>query len=178
MRLAGHLKQRGKKTAIISLDTLKLGAAEQLAQFARIMGLGLKVSQGRDEFREARELFGTADHVLVDTSTRDFLPGGRRKASSSALTESGAMNLLVLPAPTKTEDLVAAFQAATGPFLWGIALTKLDETVNLGNIFNFIRSFGPVFAYFSNGHKAPEDFLEAAPDRLMDLWLRPVMEGK
>jgi flagellar biosynthesis GTPase FlhF len=177
MRLAGFLKQRGKKTALISMDTVKLGAAEQLTQFARIMGLGLKISQSREEFMEARELFNSADHVLVDTSTRDFLKSSKRKDLTSALTETGAMNLLVLPASIKTEDLEEAFLAASGPFLFGLAVTKLDETRNLGNIFNFIRSHGPVFAYFSNGHKAPEDFFEAQPDRLIDLWLRPVLSS-
>jgi flagellar biosynthesis GTPase FlhF len=175
MRLSAHLRQKGRKVALISLDTLKLGAAEQLAQFARIMGLGLKVAQGAEEFMEARELFRPADHVLVDTSTRDFLPGPGRKGLAQALAGAGAMGLLALPAPTKAEDLAAAWKAASGPFLWGVALTKLDETRALGNVLDFVRSEGPVFAYFSNGHKAPEDFFEAGADRLLELWLKPVI---
>jgi flagellar biosynthesis protein FlhF len=171
MKLAGSLRQRGRKTALISLDTLKLGAAEQLAQFARIMGLGLKVAQNRAEFREARELFADHDHVLIDTSTRDFFGGAGRTDLTAALAESGAQRLLVLPASLKAEDLGAAYEEAAGPFLFGLALTKLDETVALGSVFNFIRSFGPVFAYFCFGHKAPDDFSEAAPERLTEWWL-------
>jgi flagellar biosynthesis protein FlhF len=175
MRLSTLFKQRGKKTALISLDTLKLGAAEQLTQFARIMGLGLKIAQNREEFLEARELFASYDHTLIDTSTRDFHSRGKRRDLTHALSESGALNLLVLSASLKTEDLGLAYSSQSGPLLWAIALTKLDETSYLGNVFNFIRSFGPLFAYFSNGHKAPEDFLEASPDKLIDLWLKAVI---
>jgi flagellar biosynthesis protein FlhF len=175
MRLSAFLKQKGKKVALISLDTLKLGAAEQLTKFARIMGLGLKVSQSRKEFLEARDLFGSYDHVLVDTSTRDFQGGSRRVELTQALSESGAVNLLVLPAPMKFEDLSSSYESHSGPLLWGTVLTKLDETKTLGNVFNFIRSFGPLFAYFSNGHKAPEDFIEAKADKLIDLWLSSVI---
>jgi flagellar biosynthesis GTPase FlhF len=174
MRLASHLRQRGRKVALISLDTLKLGAAEQLTQFARIMGLGLKVAQGPEGFQEARELFQPADHVLVDTSTRDLQPGPGGRGIPAALSGAGAMGLLALPAGSKAEDLSAAWKAASGPLLWGVALTKLDETQGLGNVLDFARSVGPLFAYFSHGPRAPEDFFEAEADRLLDLWLAPV----
>jgi flagellar biosynthesis GTPase FlhF len=170
MKTAAFLKQKGRKCAIISLDTLKLGAAEELLQFARIMGLGLKICQSRAEFSEARELFEGADRILVDTSTRDFFPPSG-KDLPGALAESGAANLLVLPATHKSQDLAASWRVAAGPFLMGAVLTKLDETVSLGGVINFARSVGPVFAYFSKGYKSPGDFMAADADALMDLWL-------
>jgi flagellar biosynthesis protein FlhF len=171
MKLAALFRQQGRKCAIISLDTLKLGAAEELLQFARIMGLGLKICQSRAEFAEARDLFEGADRILVDTSTRDFFPGPSGKDLPGALAESGAGNLLVLPATHKSQDLAAAWRSAAGPFLMGTVLTKLDETVSLGGVVNFARSMGPVFAYFSKGYKSPGDFAPADPEDLMDLWL-------
>jgi flagellar biosynthesis protein FlhF len=171
MKAATLFRQRGRRCAIISLDTLKLGAAEELLQFARIMGLGLKLCQSRGEFAEARELFEGADRILVDTATRDFFPGPSGKDLPGALAESGAGNLLVLPATHKSQDLAAAHRAAAGPFLFGTVLTKLDETVSLGGVVNFARSMGPVFAYFSKGYKSPGDFAPADPDALIDLWL-------
>jgi flagellar biosynthesis protein FlhF len=171
MKVAALMKQKGRKCAIISLDTLKLGAAEELLQFARIMGVGLKFCQSRTEFAEARELFEGADRILVDTSTRDFFPGPSGKDLPGALAESGSANLLVLPATHKSQDLAHAWKAAAGPFLMGAVLTKLDETVSLGGVINFARSVGPVFAYFSKGYKSPGDFAPADPEALMDLWL-------
>ena len=68
MKLATSLKLSSKKVAIIGLDTVRLGAAEQLTQFARIMGLGLKVSETREEFRKARDLFEGAAYILIGTN--------------------------------------------------------------------------------------------------------------
>jgi flagellar biosynthesis protein FlhF len=175
MRLAHLFAKKGKKVALISLDTLKLGASEQLSRFARISGLGLKVCQTKEEFKEARELFEGADRVLVDTSTRDMLsPKG---GLSGLLSEAGAYFLLCLPASMKDEDLSAAWKAAEGPFLLGAVLTKLDETKNLGNVISFAKLIGPIFAYFKAGSKSPEDFSPADPERLVSLWLRNV-EGR
>jgi flagellar biosynthesis protein FlhF len=174
MKLSTQYKQRGQKVALISLDTLKLGASEQLARFARIMGLGLKVCQNKDEFREARELFSDADKVLIDTSARDILSPIPHRDAWGLLAESGVSSLLALPAVMKSEDLVSFYEAAKGPFLTGVVLTKLNETLNLGNIFNFVKQSGPIFAYFSLGLKSPEDFIAADPERLLGLWLRKV----
>ncbi|MDR2460674.1 MAG: hypothetical protein LBE38_07835 [Deltaproteobacteria bacterium] len=172
MRLSALLKQKGQKVALISLDTLKLGAAAELTQFARIMGLGIRVCQNRQEFKEARELFEGADKILIDTSTRDFLAQSPRADLVGALAEIGAYNLLVLPASLKSEDLESAYRGAVGPFLLGSIITKLDETKKLGNLFNFAKSLGPIFAYLSVGYKTPEDFIPADPQKLLELWLK------
>jgi flagellar biosynthesis protein FlhF len=172
MKLAALYKQKGLKVALISLDTIKLGASEQLTRFARIMGLGLKVCQNKGEFREARELFSDADKVLVDTSARDILSPPSNKDMVGTLAESGVFTLLALPANLKSEDLISNYEAARGPFLTGVVLTKLDETLKLGNVFNFVKQSGPIFAYFSLGLKSPEDFRPANPEKLLDLWLK------
>jgi flagellar biosynthesis protein FlhF len=170
MKMAARLRQKGKKLAVISLDTVKLGAVEQITQFSRIMGLGLKVCQSPAELLEARDLFANLDHVLVDTSTRDFLGPSRRKDLVGALSGMGAMNYLVLPATLKAEDMESGYLEARGPFLLGVVLTKLDETLHLGNVLNFARSMGPIFAYLSLGPK-PEDFSPFDPSRFLDRWL-------
>jgi flagellar biosynthesis protein FlhF len=174
MKLSGLYKQKGLKVALISLDTLKLGASEQLGRFARIMGLGLKVCQNREEFREAKELFSDADKVLIDTSARDILAPSPQKDVRGLLFESGVSFFLSLPAVMKSEDLIAFYEAAKGPFLTGVILTKLGETLNLGNVFNFVKQSGPIFAYFSLGLKSPEDFIAADPEKLISLWLRKI----
>jgi flagellar biosynthesis protein FlhF len=172
MKLAAFLRQKGLKVAAISLDTVKLGAAEQLAQFARLAGLGLKVCQSRAEFNEALDLFSDCDHALVDTSARDFLGKSPQKDLKGVLAESGAFHFLVLPASLKSEDLAEAYRGAKGPFLLAVILSKLDETRNLGSVFNFLRAQSPTLGYFSNGYKPPEDFMVASCSKLLELWLQ------
>ncbi|MDR1871606.1 MAG: hypothetical protein LBS60_06705 [Deltaproteobacteria bacterium] len=172
LKLAALAQKRGLKTAAITLDTLKLGAAGQLAQYARIMGLGLRACQSRAEFNEAREIFEETDLILVDTSTRD-LKGAKKL---DLLEGSGAMTLLALPANLKTGDLLEASQKAAGPDLWGVALSKLDETKTLGGLVSLIIRAGPSLAFFSTGPGVAEDFGPAKADKFLDLWLGPTIE--
>jgi flagellar biosynthesis protein FlhF len=167
VKLAALAIKKGLTASAITLDDLKLGAAGQLAQYARILGLGIKACQTRAEFDEAREIFEGTDLLLVDTSTRDF----QAKGEKAILAGSGVKNLLVLPASLKTEDLFASYANAFSPDLWGVALSKLDETKTLGGPVAFAIKAGPKFGFFSDGPKIPEDFMAASPDRLLDQWL-------
>ncbi|MDR1577230.1 MAG: hypothetical protein LBT86_03215 [Deltaproteobacteria bacterium] len=172
VKLAALAQKKGLKVSAITLDTLKLGAAGQLAQYARIMGLGLKACQSRAELDEARELFDNADLILVDTSTRDFLGAGQLEL----LAGTRAQTLLVLPANLKTEDLMEVYQRAMGPDLWAVVFSKLDETKTLGGLLSLIIRVGPSLGFFSTGPRIPEDFSVAQADKFLDLWLAPQME--
>lgn len=171
VRLAVHCQKKGRRVSVITLDTLKLGAVEQLSQYARILGLGLRACQNKTEFLETIDLFQGSDLILVDTNTRDF--AGRRAGDdlSAALLEAGAKRLLVLPAGLKIEDLEALYERLAGPTLLGLVLTKLDETRGLGNVMGFLAGLGPPLAFFCTGPRTPEDFLPADAERLLDYWL-------
>ncbi|MDR1545675.1 MAG: ATP/GTP-binding protein [Deltaproteobacteria bacterium] len=172
-RLAAHCQKRGLKVSAVTLDTYRLGAAEQLIQYARIMGLGLKVCQNRAELAEALELFQDDDLLLVDTSARHFASGA--DDLSAALREAGAGRLLTLPAGAKRADLEECFERQAGPGFFAAALTKLDETRGLGDVMDFLADKKPLLAFFSAGPKTPEDFLAARADWLLDLWLEPAL---
>jgi flagellar biosynthesis protein FlhF len=171
VRLAAYCQKRGQKVSAITLDTLKLGAAEQLSQYARIMGLGLKACQNCQQFEEALEIFEGSDVVLVDTNTRDF--GGKTATDdlAKAVASAGGRFLLVLPVSLKSEDLSWFHEKLAGPDLLGLVLTKFDESRNVGNVLNFLASHGPSLAFFSAGPRTPEDFQPAKAERLIDFWL-------
>ncbi|MDR1309844.1 MAG: hypothetical protein LBL95_08135, partial [Deltaproteobacteria bacterium] len=173
VRLAAWYQKKGRKVSAITLDTLRLGAAEQLAQYARIMGLGLKACQNVAEFQEANELFRDDDLVLVDTNSRDFAAKGGPDDLASALAGAGARRLLVLPAGLKNEDLEDLHRRLAGPSLLGLVLTKLDETRGLGNVMGFLAGQGAPLAFLSTGPRTPEDFQAAKAESLLDYWLDP-----
>ncbi|MDR1922386.1 MAG: hypothetical protein LBS31_11710 [Candidatus Adiutrix sp.] len=171
VNLAAFYRQRGLKAAAITLDTLRLGAAEQLTQYARILGLGVRVCQNHEEFREARELFETADIVLIDTPGRGFQKSEGRQDLTQYLEEAEAPVLLVLSAAMKENDLARALELARGWRKAGLVLTKFDETETLGNVIGLVMAQAPRLAFFALGPKTSEDFVMATPDKLLDLWL-------
>jgi flagellar biosynthesis protein FlhF len=171
VRLAAFCQRRGQKVSAITLDTLKLGAVEQLGQYARVMGLGLKACQGRAQFEEALEIFEGSDVILVDTNPRDLGPDKGQGELRGALVAAGAKLLLTLPAGLKAGDLRSLHARLAGPGLLGLVLTKLDETGSLGDAMGFLLGGAGPLAFMSAGPRIPEDFQAAKADRLLDHWL-------
>jgi len=178
VNLAAFYRQRGLKAAAITLDTLKLGAAEQLTQYARILGLGVRVCQSREEFREALEIFETSDLVLIDTPSRGFQKDEGRRELAAYFDEAEASALLVLPATLKEGDLAAALAKGRAFREAGLAVTKFDETESLGSLVGFLMTRAPRLAFFTLGPKTSEDFVMADSDRLLDLWLGEVAKSQ
>lgn len=174
VNMAAFYRQRGLKAAAITLDTLKLGAAEQLTQYARILGLGVRVCQNREEFREALEIFEGSDLVLIDTPSRGFQKEEGRRELAAYFDVAEAGTLLVLPATMKEDDLAAALAKGRAFRELGLVVTKFDETESLGSLVGFLITRAPRLAFFALGPKTSEDFVMAAPDRFLDLWLGEV----
>jgi flagellar biosynthesis protein FlhF len=171
VRLAAFCQRRGLKVSAITLDTLRLGAAEQLGQYARIMGIGLKACQNKSQFDEALEIFEGSDVVLVDTNSRDLGQPTLTGETCRALMGAGARLLLAVPAGLKTSDLFALHARLAGPDLLGLVLTKLDESLALGNVVTFLAGSAAPLAFISSGPRIPEDFQAATADRVISFWL-------
>ncbi|MDR3038334.1 MAG: hypothetical protein LBV21_03435, partial [Candidatus Adiutrix sp.] len=171
VNLAAFYRQRGRKVAAVTLDTVRLGAAEQLTQYARILGLGVAVCQNREEFASALELFENNDVVLIDTPGRSFQKPESRRDLAAYFDQAGAAALLVLPATMKEADLSAALARARGFKEVSLVLTKLDETTSLGGLMSFIIAGAPRLAFYSLGPRPADDFIMATAEKFMDLWL-------
>jgi flagellar biosynthesis protein FlhF len=157
--------------AAITLDTVRLGAAEQLTRYARVLGLGVSVCQTREEFAAALELFANHDVVLIDTPGRGFQKPEGRRDLAAFFDQAGAGALLVLPATMKESDLAASLVKARGFKDLSLILTKFDETGSLGELMSFIISGAPRLAFFGLGPKTPEDFVLATAEKFLGLWL-------
>ena len=172
VNLAAFFRLKGKKVAAITLDTIRLGAAEQLTQYLRIMGIGLKICESNPELKEALEVFESQDIILIDTPSRNFQSEDLRLKMTDTLELASASTLLVVPATMKSSDLNQALKKGRGWPLAGVIISKLDETGNFGNLIEFLIESAPDLAFFSEGPKTTEDFKVADLSHLMDLWLK------
>lgn len=178
VNLAAFYRQRGLSVAAVTLDTLRLGAAEQLTQYARIMGLGVRVCQSHEEMAEALELFESQDLLLIDTPGRAFQKREGRQELNVYFNQAQASTLLVVSAGQKERDLKAALVAARTFREAGLVITKFDETESVGDLVGFIITEAPRLAFFSLGTKTSGDFIQAGQDKFIDLWLRPPSQDK
>ena len=161
--------QHGQRNvALVTTDTYRIGAQEQLLNFARILGVPLHTANDHDEL--GRILAGLYDKklVLIDTagmSQRDL----RLTEQFATLKESSPIirTYLVMSANTQLaamDEVVRTFGSAD---LAGAIVTKLDEAANLGGAITVaIRHQLPI-VYVATGQRVPEDLQPARAHRLV-----------
>ena len=154
---------------LVSTDTYRIGAREQLLTFARILGAPMHVAENARELRAVLDTLGAKKLVLIDTagmSQRDL-----RLANQFATLRVDGYQIdtyLALSAAAHRDTMAEAMRVFAAANPKALILTKLDEASVLGPALSLaIRARLPV-AYLSDGQRVPEDFHPAANKRL---WL-------
>ena len=161
---------RRKRVGLVSLDTFRLGATEQIKTYARIIGLPVRIAQDKEELQQALDLFEHMDVVLIDTAGRCLCREEAYGELSGLLQGIDDLRtLLVLSACTKGLDIAATLRRTEALPVSGLVVSKIDETGTYGNVVNnIIKSKTPV-SFLTNGQKVPDDILPATSSRLAEL---------
>ncbi|SHI85234.1 flagellar biosynthesis protein FlhF [Pseudobutyrivibrio xylanivorans] len=165
-KIASKFKvEEGKKVGLITADTFRMAAANQLQTYANILGVPLNVIYSSDELldtvkkqnRECQDL----DVILVDTigfSHKNQDQKNDTKKLVNALGEFYDSEVyLVLSATTKHKDLIDIADTYMEFTKFNLIFTKLDETKCLGNIFNLKLYTGAPLSYITTGQNVPDD---------------------
>lgn len=171
-KLAARLTFReGKRVALVTVDTFRIAALEQLRIYAQLMKLPVEVVFSPEELGAALRRHQEADAVLIDTAGRSQ----RDEAQMGELKEffgKGEIDChLVLSAATSQEDLSQVLERFGQIPLKSLLFTKLDEANRFGVILNQSLSSGIPLSYFTTGQRVPEDIEVATPERVADLVL-------
>ncbi|HEX6988733.1 MAG TPA: hypothetical protein VF282_04635, partial [Bacillota bacterium] len=156
----------GRRVALITLDTYRVGAVEQLQTYAEILDVPLFVAYTAEDLRQALDRAGHADLVLIDTAGRGPADAVGIARLRQALAQVQVDQIqLVMTAGTRVLD--AQYLGATyrrlGPNR--LLLTKLDETLALGGILEIPALLGLPVSYFTFGQSVPDDIEPATPQR-------------
>lgn len=160
-KIASSFKiEQKKKVALLTADTYRIAAAEQLRTYANILEVPFRVVYTAKEINEAVENFKEYDYILVDTTGHS--PNNESQRESMAdLINSVEMEqkevFLVLSASTKYRDLMKIADAYKEIAEYKLIFTKLDETSTLGNIYNLKLYTGAVLSYVTCGQNVPDD---------------------
>jgi len=168
-KLAAHLKiKRQLKTGIISIDTYRIGAVEQLKTYTNILGIPLLVAQSREEFQHAQAQFRNHDVILVDTIGKNFLRKELVQDIQNVLADLESVHhFLVLSATAKDADLKQTILHFRPMNIHSLIFTKVDETLSHGCIINQLLRFPHAIAYLGTGQRVPEDIEVATQKRLL-----------
>ncbi|MBC9783433.1 flagellar biosynthesis protein FlhF [Heliobacterium chlorum] len=159
-----------RKVGLITADTYRIAAVEQLKTFGDIIGVPVEVVFTPPALREAIERNRDKDLLLVDTAGRSY-KNELQLEELSAFVEASQPSriILVLSATTKYKDLIRIVDSFSKFEINRFLLTKLDETNQYGSILNVIYATGTPLSYITTGQNVPDDIEIANPEKLANL---------
>ena len=163
----------GKEVAIISADTFRIAAVEQLKTFANIAEIPFEVVYSTDEIKNAVAKFSRMDLIFIDTTGRSQRDKKNLKEIGNMLSsvEPGEVHL-VLSVTTKYKDILDILEKFKTLFINRIIFTKLDETTSLGLILNVAEKVRKPISYITFGQNVPEDIEKADSRKIAKIILR------
>ena len=161
-KLASKLKmEQHKKIALLTADTYRIAAAEQLRTYANILDTPLSIIYSVQELRSSIMKVIDSDFILVDTAGFSH-KNEEQRMDMKQLVESVDSDyekevFLVVSATTKYKDLVQIADSYKEIADYRLIFTKLDETSAYGNIYNLKQYTGAELSYVTVGQNVPDD---------------------
>ncbi len=158
-----------KKVALLTADTYRIAAAEQLRVYANILEVPFRVIYSVEEIQKALEDFRGYDYIFIDTAGHSH-QNSTQKDNVHHLINSldGRIEkeiYLVLSATTKYRDLISIADSYKEMTDYKLIFTKLDETTTLGNLLNMKLYTEAPLSYVTYGQNVPDDIEEFNPQK-------------
>ncbi len=167
-----------RKVGIITTDTYRIGAVDQLLSYAKIMDIPAIVSITREDFLKAFEDLKDMDTVFIDTVGRSPKDIARLKEIFSLFKNTNELHIsLVLAANIKDEDSLDTVKRFSELPLNDLIFTKVDETNTPGTMLNLSVKLKKPISYISFGQDVPDDIMEAEPLKVSSLIIKGATNG-
>ena len=161
------LKQ-GKKVGLITADTYRIAAVEQLKTYSEILSVPIITAYNEVDLQEAvKKLSRDCEVIIIDTAGRSH----KHKENIGELTNmlksvEDSNKYLALSTTTKSEDIISIIELYSSITDFNLIFTKLDETTSLGSILNACFITGKKVAYTTNGQNVPDDIEVMQPEKI------------
>jgi flagellar biosynthesis protein FlhF len=165
----GDGRTPARRVRIITIDNYRIAAKQQIETYAEIMRIPVSLVESAEELRKNIALYQDTDLILVDTIGRSPRDLGKLAEMKEILAACGGQSsiYLALSATTKASDTEEILRQYA-PFGYrAIILTKLDETMRIGNVLSCLARQRMPIAYLCDGQGVPQDLEEATPVRLL-----------
>jgi len=155
---------------LITIDTYRLGAIDQLKIFSEISNIDFLVAYDPDDLRKSVDKFKKKDIIFIDTV-------GRSQNNTALLQDIkkilSVVNIdetyLVLNSSTSSRNLIDMASKFEVLNYDAFVFTKLDEAVSFGSIFNVVNAFNKPIKYLTNGQVIPDDIIAADAEFISNL---------
>lgn len=169
-KLASKFKlDEKKKIALLTADTYRIAAVEQLRVYANILEVPFRVVYSPEEIEQALQQFADYDYILIDTAGHSHHNACQKDAMKELIhSVDGKAEkdvYLVISATTKYRDLISIADAYQDMVDYKLIFTKLDETTTYGNLLNLRLYTDAPLSYVTCGQNVPDDIEKFNPQK-------------
>lgn len=159
-----------KNVGMITADTYRIAAVDQLKTYTEIIGVPLEVVYSQQDMKEALVRQGDKDLILVDTVGRSPRDIGELRELTECLKSYVQTEVhLVLSVSTKFADQMDTINRFGPTSLDKLIFTKLDETTALGTLLNVMANVNADISYVTTGQNVPDDIEVAEPGKIAEM---------
>lgn len=158
-KLAGRLSLiENKKVGLITIDTYRIGAVEQLKTYADIMNIPFNVVFTIKDMQSALDSMSDCDVILVDTTGRSSKNTMQISELRAFIDKVQTENIhLVISCTTKNKDIDVIVNGYKPLNYNSVIITKLDETSTYGSILSILESAKKPISFITTGQNVPDD---------------------
>lgn len=170
-KLAGKLAlKEEKKVGLITVDTYRIGAVDQLKTYAEIMDIPFRVVLNGKEMEEAVKEMENLDVILIDSTGRSSKNLMQIRELNNLVGKANPDSVhLVVSATTKNSDLKNIIEGYKCFEYEKIILTKLDETNTYGSIYNVQKLSEKPIRFLTTGQNVPNDIIDTSKEKMIKL---------
>lgn len=174
-KIAAHyLSRYSPSIALITIDTYRIAAVEQLKVYGEIMHLPVEVVISPEQLDQALRRHQDKELILIDTAGRSPRDSFCIQELATFLRpELGIEKHLVLSATTRDIELADMVRRFGILGIDRIIFTKIDECSQLGSLLNVQIQYGQPLSYVTNGQRVPEDIIEISQETIAELIMSP-----
>jgi len=170
--------EKKKKVALLTADTYRIAAAEQLRTYANILKVPFRIIYTEEELEQAMQDFSEYDYVFIDTAGHSHQNIEQRENVAGLVKIVKEMAekdvFLVLSATTKYKDLLRIADSYKEFGDYKLIFTKLDETSAYGSLLNLKLHTQAPLSYVTCGQNVPDDIETFNPQKTV----KKLLSGK
>lgn len=166
---AEQVLKNNRKVGLITSDTYRIAAVEQLKTYATILNVPLEVVFSPQDLAKALKQLADRDIIFMDTAGRNYRNEMYVSELNSLLKSKGnSETYLVLSLTTKYKDMKVITKNFSKFKVDKVLFTKMDETGTFGSIINLTHDFSLKLGYITNGQNVPDDIVELNEDLIIE----------
>jgi flagellar biosynthesis protein FlhF len=161
--------QQGRRVALITADTYRIAAVDQLRKYAELVDASFYVASTKQQMRDTIASIHDADVILIDTAGRSQIDGENIQETGEIVAEAQPTERhLVLSAATSLSATRRAVESFMVTDCDRVIVTKLDEAVSLGEIVTTLSELKLPVSWFTNGQDVASNIEPAKMERLVE----------